>query len=194
MVRLSRMCWSLGNHEADKRAQKKWFERGRDLGRRMKEVYPDKADGYYWFGVNYGEWVDRSSIFVKIGAKKIILESMQKVLALDEKYDVGGAFIVIGRINYIAPGGSYSKAIECYERAIALGPRRTTAYLYLGELYLHEHVFDKAEKLFDKVRVMEVDRNYAIEARADRQMAERLFKKLDRKEDHFPEQETITAH
>jgi len=135
----SRVCWSLGNLVKEKREQKEWFEKGRDAGQTLKEQHPDQPDGYYWHGVNFGEWVDRSSIFAKIGAKKIILDDMNKVLEVNPNYDGGGAYIIVGRINYIAPGGSYSKAVECYEKAIAINPKRTTAYLYLGELYLHEH-------------------------------------------------------
>jgi tetratricopeptide (TPR) repeat protein len=190
----ARVCWSMGNHETDKREQKKWFKKGQDLASRLKEKYPDKADGYYWYGVNYGEFVDRSSIFAKIGAKKVIVENMDKVLVLNDKYDSGGAYIILGRINYIAPGGSYAKAIEYYEKAIELGPKRTTAYLYLGELYLHEHVFDKAETLFVKVIKMEVDPRYGIEGRDDKASARKLIKKLDRKDDRFPEQEELTGH
>lgn len=193
MTSLSQLCWALGNHETEIQTQKKWFARGRDIAEKMKKIYPDKPHGYYWYGVNYGEWVARSSIFLKIGAKKIILDHAEKALSLDEKYDLGGAYIVIGRINYISPGGSYSKAIDCYKQAIAIGPQRSTAYLYLGELYLHEHVFDQAEKLLRKVLTMKVDPRYAIEARDDRKSAERLLKKLDKKDDRFPEQNQITG-
>jgi len=193
MALSSRLCWSIGKHQKTEALQKKWFERGRDIGKRIKEMFPDKADGYYWFTVNYGEWVDRSSIFRKIGAKKVILADMEKVLALDPTYDGGGAYIIIGRINYIAPGGSYPKAIECYNKAMELGPKRTTAFLYLGELYLHEHIFDKAEALIRKVLVMEVDPRYSIEAIDDRKAAQKLLKKLDKKEDVFPPQEAVTG-
>lgn len=193
-ILLSRLCWSLGNHQQDKGDQREWFRRGRDLGEKIKEEFPGRVDGYYWFAVNYGEWVDRASIFSKIGAKKVILENMEKVLQLDETYDAGGAYIAIGRINYIAPGGSYAKAIKCFERAIELAPKRTTAYLYLGELYLHEHVFEKASKNLKHVLTMEVDLRYLIEARDDRLAAKRLLKKLQRKDVHFPEQEEITGH
>lgn len=194
LVLYSRVCWSLGNHQSEREQQSEWFERGREVGKTIKEIYPDRPEGYYWFGVNYGEWVDRASIFAKIGAKKVILENMNKVLELDPKYDAGGAYIAIGRINYIAPGGSYEKAIEYYQKAIVLGPKRTTPHLYLGELYLHEHIFDKAEKALRQVLTMEVDPRYAIEARDDRIAAAKLRKKLIRKEDNFPEQETLTGH
>ena len=191
LVLLSRVCWSLGNHEENVKKQKEWFDRGQKLANKAKMLCPDKPDGHYWHGINYGEWVDRSSIFSKIGAKRIILQDMEKVLALNPKYDGGGAYIVIGRINYLSPGGSYSKAIEYFEKSISLNPRRTTAYLYLGELYLHEHVFDKAEKALKKVLAMEIDPRFAIEARNDRKMAERLIKKLNKKESRFPEQNSI---
>jgi tetratricopeptide (TPR) repeat protein len=193
LVLYSRVCWSLGNQEAEKSSQKDWFKKGQEKAEQLKEAYPDKPDGYYWYTVNYGEWVDRSSIFSKIGAKKIIVENMQQVLSLDEKYDSGGAYIVLGRINYIAPGGSYKKAIEYYEKAMNFGPKRTTAFLYLAELYLHEHIFDKAENLLKKVISMEVESRYAIEARADKKTAERLLKKADKLDDHFPSQDDLTG-
>jgi tetratricopeptide (TPR) repeat protein len=189
----ARVCWSLGNHQTEGKEQKKWFKKGQEFANKLKEYYPDKPDGYYWYGVNYGEFVDRSSIFAKIGAKKVIVENMEKVISLNDKFDSGGAYIILGRINYIAPGGSYSKAIQYYEKAIELGPKRTTAYLYLGELYLHEHVFDKAEELLLKVIKMEIDPRYGIEGRDDKTAAQKLFKKLDRKDDRFPEQEDLTG-
>jgi tetratricopeptide (TPR) repeat protein len=192
-VLLSRLCWSLGNHQKERDDQKNWFERGRDLGEEAKEEFPDKVEGYYWFAVNYGEWVDRASIFSKIGAKKVIVENMEKVLALDESYDSGGAFIALGRINYIAPGGSYAKAVKYYERAIELEPNRTTAYLYLGELYLHEHIFEKASKNLHAVESIEVNPRYLIEARDDRIAVKKLLRKLEKKDDNFPDQETITG-
>lgn len=189
----ARVCWSMGNHEKDKGEQKKWFKKGQDLSVKLKENYPDKPDGYYWYGVNYGELVDRSSLFAKIGAKKVIVENMNRVVDLNDQYDSGGAYIILGRINYIAPGGSYAKAIEYYEKAIKLGPKRSTAYLYLGELYLHEHIFDKANQLFTKVIKMEVDPRYGIEGRDDKVDAQKLYKKLDRKDNRFPEQEELTG-
>jgi tetratricopeptide (TPR) repeat protein len=189
----SRVCWSLGNHQKEKRQQKEWFKKGQDLGQELRDLFPKEAAGYYWYAVNYGEFIDRSSIFAKIGAKKVIVGNMEKVIQLNEKYDSGGAYIILGRINFIAPGGSYSKAIEYYEKAIAMGPRRTTGYLYLAELYLHEHIFGKAEKLLQKVLTMEVDPRYAIEGKQDLEAAKRLWKKLDRKEDRFPEQEGLTG-
>lgn len=194
LILFSRVYWSLGNHEKEKGDQRDLFKKGEEMAEKARDLYSEKADGYYWYGVNYGEWVDRSSIFAKIGAKKIIMENMNKVLEYDDKYDSGGAYIVIGRINYIAPGGSYAKAIECFEKAIALGPRRTTAYLFLGELYLHEHIFEKAEKSLKNVLTMEVDKRYAIEARDDRLAAERLLKKLEKIDDKYPEQEDLTGH
>lgn len=190
MTLYSRLCWSIGSQE-EENFQKEWFGRGRDMGKKIKEKYPNKPDGYYWYTVNYGEWVDRSSIFQKIGAKKVIMTDMNKVLELDDTYDSGGAYIIIGRINYIAPGGSYEKAIECFEKAMKIGPRRTTAYLFLGELYLHEHVFDKAEELFQHVLSMDVDPRFAIEARMDRTQARKYLKKSDRKDDFFPKQPKI---
>ncbi len=193
LVLYSRVCWSLGHLVTNKREQKRWFEKGRDAGGRLKELYSHKADGFYWHGVNFGEWVDRASIFAKIGAKKVILDDMNKVLEINPKYDGGGAYIIIGRINYIAPGGSYSKAIDCYEKAIALNPKRTTAYLYLGELDLHEHIFDKAEQNLKKVLAMEVDHRYGIEAKEDKANAIKLLRKVTRKEGHFTEQEEITG-
>lgn len=193
-VNFSRICWSLGNLESDKKKQKEWFTKGRDIAETLMKDHPNQPDGYYWHGVNYGEWVDRSSIFRKIGAKKVIMDDMNKVLSLNDKYDSGGAYIVVGRINYLSPGGSYEKAIECYEKAIEIGPARTTAYLFLGELYLHEHVFEKAEKNLKKVLGMGINKRYAIEWRDDRKTAERLFKKLDKKDDRYPEQETLTGH
>ncbi len=193
LVLYSRVCWSMGNLDKDKREQKKWFEKGRDAGEKLREGHPDLPDGYYWHGVNFGEWVDRASIFAKIGAKKVILDDMNKVLEINPKYDGGGAYIIIGRINYIAPGGSYSKAIECYETAIRLNPRRTTAYLYLGELFLHEHLFDKAASNLTRVLAMEIDPRYAIEGREDKVNAKKLLLKLTRKEGNFPEQEGLTG-
>jgi tetratricopeptide (TPR) repeat protein len=189
---LSRICWSLGNHQKDKKRQKAWFDRGRKLGDRLRKLHPDRPEGYYWHSVNHGEWVDRSSLLSKLGAKKIIMGDMEKVLELNDRYDGGGAYIVIGRINYIAPGGSYTKAIECFQKAIELNPRRTTAYLFLGELYLHEHMFDEARGLFMKVITMEIDPRYGIEARDDRQAARKLLLKWTRKNEKYPEQEKIT--
>ncbi len=121
------------------------------------------------------------------------MHDMDRVLELNDKYDNGGAYIIVGRINYISPGGSYEKAIKCYEQAIEMGPRRTTAYLFLGELYLHEHLFEKAEKLLLKVLEMDADKRYAIEARNDKKDARNLLKKLDKIDDHFPEQQTLTS-
>lgn len=191
---LSRVCWSLGNHEPDRDEQREWFKKGMEPAEKIKEIFSETADGYYWYGVNYGEWVDRASIFSKIGAKGIMMENMNKVLEYNDKYDGGGAYIVIGRINFVAPGGSYAKAIECYEKAIAINPKRTTPYVYLGELYLHEHLFEKAEKMLRQAFTMEGEPRYAIEQRDDRKLAEKLLKKLDKKEENFPEAEDISGH
>jgi len=159
MVNACRICWRIGVQLESKEKAKEMFEVGFEHAERLKEKYPDKPDGYYWYAVNYGEHVKRSSIFAKIGGYDRIMNHAKKTLKIDPSYDLGGAYLIVGRINQMTPGGSDQLAEEYYLKAIQYAPCRTTGHLYLGELYFNQKKYENS------LREMEIVLNGPHEAR-----------------------------
>lgn len=176
-----RLCWQIGVQLEDEDKAKDTFTIGFKLAEKMKQRHPDKPDGWYWYAVNYGAFIERSSIFAKITGAGEIMDHAKKTLELDPRYDSGGAYLMVGRINQKIPGGSDTIAEEYFLKAIKVNPRRTTGHLYLGELYLDQKKYDDALRETQMVLNGPTEPKFAVERKLDTPHAQELFKEIEKK-------------
>ena len=180
-----RICWHLGVQLEDEDKAKETFEIGYKLAQKMKQRHPDKPDGWYWYAVNYGAYIERSSIFAKIGGVGEIMEHAKKTLSMDPRYDSGGAYLMVGRINQKMPGGNDAIAEDYFLKAIEVAPNRTTGHLYLGELYYDQKKYDQALKEIEFVLNSPSVAAFIVERKLNTppatELKEEIQKKLERR-------------
>jgi tetratricopeptide (TPR) repeat protein len=154
--RLAKFNYYLGAHSPDSSEQEKAFHDGIEAGKLAVKLQDGKADGHFWLGANYGGSA-KISILAGLSAFDDIKREMETVLKLDEGYQSGSAYMVLGRLYLEAPGligGDTQKAIEYLEKGLRFGPDNALLHAHLAEAYLEAHRNEDARKQIDAVLAM----------------------------------------
>src|SRR6266849_5958599 len=135
--RLAKFDYYLGAHSPDSNEQTKAFREGIEAGKLAAKLEPAKADGHFWLGANHGGSAEISTL-AGLGEIDDIKEEMETVIKIDEVYQSGSAYMVLGQVYLESPkllGGSTQKAIEYLEKGLKVGPDNELLRVHLAEAY-----------------------------------------------------------
>jgi tetratricopeptide (TPR) repeat protein len=177
--RLAKFNYYLGAHTPEPTERDKAFHDGVEAGKLAVKLQDGKPDGHFWLGANYGGKAQTSMLS---GLSEIddIKHEMETVLKLDEKYQSGSAYMVLGQVYLEAPGilgGDTQKAIQYLEKGLRFGPDNSLLRAHLAEAYVEAHRNDDARKQIDALLAMKPGPGY--EPEHDEAVAE--VKKLQEK-------------
>jgi hypothetical protein len=174
----ARAAWWVGDHATDRSEKMNIFLSGADFAKRALAINPESVEGHYWLACDEGSYGDTKGVMKSLSLVKPIRHEMAEVLRLNERYDDGGAWQVLGVVDYKVPGlmgGSKKRAKEELEKALAIGPNNPYNHYYLAEYY--KVMGDDAKKKveIDALRALQVspDRipdQKMLEAKADREL------------------------
>ncbi len=179
--RMSRLEYWIGDHTADGDTKKGTFLQGIDHAKKAIELGPDKAEGHFWLGVNYGVYGEAKGVLKSLSLVKPIKEEMRRVLAIDPAFDRGGADRILGRVYHEVPGiagGSEKKSLEHLLKAVEYGPRVGLNLLYLADTYISLDRVEDARKTLETILSMEPLPDLLPETAEEREQARA---KLERK-------------
>ena len=91
---------------------------------------------------------------------------METVLKIDESYQSGSAYMVLGEVYLEAPrllGGDVSKAIGYLEKGIKVGPDNEMMRAKLAAAYVEAHRNDDARKQIEALMAMKASPDYKPE-------------------------------
>ena len=163
--RLAKFNYYLGSHTPESREQDKAFREGIDAGKLAVKLQDGKPDGHFWLGANYGGTAQLSAI-AGLGEIEDIKHEMETVLKLDESYQAGSAYMVLGQVYLESPrllGGDVTKAIGYLEKGIKVGPDNELMRAKLAEAYADAHRNDEARKQIDALMAMKAAPGYEPE-------------------------------
>ena len=154
LERLARTSFILGDI-AESGQRRLYYEQGRQYAEKILQEYPEHVAGHYWLGLNLGGLADVN----RLQGRKLlpqILEELERAASINPGYDQGGAYRVLGRIYYSAPGrplsvGDMNKSLDLLQKATALAPSNSTNHLYLAETLLKLGRQDQARKELQQV-------------------------------------------
>jgi tetratricopeptide (TPR) repeat protein len=179
--KLARVCYWIGDHTGAKDLKKAILLAGVEYAKKAVEIDPNRPDGHFWLGVNYGVYGEAKGILKSLALVKPIKQAMRRVLELDPAYDRGGADRVLGRVYHEVPGfagGSEKTSLEHLLKAVEYGPRVGLNLIYLADTYISLDRIDDARKTLETVLTMEPLPDLLPETAEERQQAqERLDKK-----------------
>ena len=135
--RLAMFDYHLGTHANDADESYKAFNEGIDAAKKAVALQPDKAEGHFWLGANYGGNA-RVSTLSGLTDFDDIRQEMETVLKIDEGFHGGSAYMGLGQLYLEAPrllGGDAAKAVELLEKGKRLGPANGLLRLRLAEAY-----------------------------------------------------------
>jgi len=173
--KISRQLYFIGVHKEKKTI----FSQGVYHAERAMELEPEKADGYYWRGVNNGKFGEAKGILKSLALVKPIKRDMNKVIELDKNYEDGGADRVLGRVYFKLPGmagGSKKKSLEHLEMSKQLGPEDAMTRVYLGETRLAMKEIEKSRAELEYVLNIEDDDRWITDIKESKETARELLK------------------
>jgi tetratricopeptide (TPR) repeat protein len=161
---------------------KKWevVEPGIKSAKLAIKVNPSGVDGYFWLGVLYTKVGEIKGILKSIFLIAPIKRAMRKVLEINEAYEGGGAYTVLGRVYSRIPGilgGSEKKARNYYRKARQICPANLLNLLFLAETYHELGEKQLALKTLDTLLSMEADNRWKAEAMKHKDEARKLLRK-----------------
>ena len=85
--------------------KKKIFNKGKALGEKYIQKYPNSVQFRYWYLVNLGSWAQVYGILT--AAREGVADQMkthsEKIIALDPNYQDGGGYFMLGAVHYKSP-------------------------------------------------------------------------------------------
>src|SRR5215510_11505283 len=96
--KLSKFNYYLATHTDDSKERDDAFKAGIEAGKTAVQLQNEKPDGHFWLGANYGGAAEHSAIS-GLATVNDIRNEMQTVLRLDEGYQNGSAYMVLGLVD-----------------------------------------------------------------------------------------------
>jgi tetratricopeptide (TPR) repeat protein len=163
--RLAEYNYFLGSHSPDSGEQSKAFRDGIEAGKLAVQLQDGKAEGHFWLGANYGGSAEASTL---AGLSEVddIKREMEAVIKIDDKYQDGSAYMVLGQVYLESPrllGGDVQKAIDYLEKGLRAGPDNELMRLHLAEAYAQAHRNDDARKQIEMLLATKPSPGYETE-------------------------------
>jgi tetratricopeptide (TPR) repeat protein len=163
--RMAKYNYYLGAHTTESTEKTKAFHDGIEAGKLAVRLQSDKPDGHFWLGANYG---GNAQLSVLGGLSEVedIKSEMEAVLKIDEKYQAGSAYVVLGQLYLESPrilGGDVSKAISYLEKGIKVGPDNAIMRAKLAAAYAEAHRNEDARKQIEMLMTMKPAPDYQPE-------------------------------
>ena len=136
----SRAAWWAGTL-LDKRSERlKLFQKGKDFAQTGIRLNPNSVEAQFWLGANYSSYGHVKGALSSLFALPAIRRAMKEVVRLDGRYMGGGAYRVLGIIDYKLPGwagGNDGRAKELLLKALECDPQNPVTLFYLADYYAH---------------------------------------------------------
>ena len=163
--KLARAAFSVGDRTDNDSEQDDMFVEGIDAGKAAVQLQPNKPEGHFWLGANYGGRAAHSTLS-NLSSFQDIKGEMEAVLKLDETYQGYSAYLGLGRLYLQAPkvlGGDVKKAIEYLEKGVKLNPNNTVMRFHLAEAYEVDRRNADAKKQIEAIISATPDPKYKAE-------------------------------
>jgi cytochrome c-type biogenesis protein CcmH/NrfG len=137
--RIARAEAHLGTDPKDEKGQIAAFQAGIDAGRKAVALQPNRVEGHFWLGANYGLLAEDEGWFKGLRMLDTIRQEMESVVRLDPDYEQAAGERTLARIYYRAPffkGGDKQRSIELLKDCLKRFPHDSFALLYLADDYL----------------------------------------------------------
>ena len=176
--RLAKYNFYLASHTQGD-YQERAFREGVDAGKAAVALQPNKPDGHFWLGANYGGALQAETItgLASIGD---VRNEMDIVLKLDEGYQDGSAYMVLGLLDLKAPkivGGDQQRAVSELEKGLQFGKGNAFLRLHLAEAYQAVGRNPDAQQQLNAILSMTPDPNYLPELKEAQAQAQQMLAK-----------------
>ena len=180
--KLARAAFYVGDRTDVDTEQDAMFKEGIDAGKAAVQLQPNKPDGHFWLGANYGGSAAHSTLS-NLSSFQDIKGEMEAVLKIDEGYQGYSAYLGLGRLYLQAPkmlGGDPAKAVEYLEKGVKANPTNTLMRYELAAAYETVGRPAEAKKQIETLMSTTPDPKYMAEHKQAGQEAQKLLEKINR--------------
>ena len=180
--KLARAAFSVGDRTENESERDDMFREGVEAGKGAVQLQPNKPEGHFWLGANYGGRAENSTLS-NLSSFQDIKGEMEQVLKLDETYEGYSAYLGLGRLYLQAPkvlGGDVKKAIEYMEKGVKLNPNNTVMRFHLAEAYEVDKRNADAKKQIEAINAATPDPKYVAEHKDAVEKSKKLLEKIER--------------
>lgn len=180
--KLARAAFYVGDRTDTETERDAMFKEGTDAGKAAVQLQPNKPDGHFWLGANYGGSAAHSTLS-NLSSFQDIKGEMEAVLKIDEGYQGYSAYLGLGRLYLQAPkmlGGDPAKAVEYLEKGVKLNPTNTLMRYELALAYEATDRPGDAKKQIETLMSTTPDPKYMAEHKQAVEDAKKLMEKISR--------------
>jgi tetratricopeptide (TPR) repeat protein len=177
--KLARADYYLGSHATDQEADDA-FREGIEAGKLAIQLQPNRPEGHFWLGANYGGSAERSTL-AGLSSVEDIRREMEAVIKIDETFQNGSAYMGLGQLYLQTPkvlGGDTGKAIDYFLKAQRIGPTNSLVKLHLAEAYHVAGRDAEAKKEINQLLAMTPSPDYLPEHKETVEKGKKLLEKL----------------
>ena len=178
--RLAQFAYHIGTHGGDEKERDTAFREGIAAGQAAVQLAGDRPEGHFWLGANIGARTELQGALGGLAAVEDIRREMEAVLRIDESYQGGSAYMVLGRVDLELPkmlGGDRARAVQYLEKGLRFGEKNALLRLRLAEAYLATKRKDDARKQLNAIINMTPHPDYLPEYEEAREGARELLEK-----------------
>jgi tetratricopeptide (TPR) repeat protein len=179
--KLARAAFYVGDRTDSDSERDDLFREGTEAGKAAVQLQPDKPEGHFWLGANYGGAAAHSTI-ANLSSFQDIKREMEAVLKIEEGYQGYSAYLGLGRLYLQAPrilGGDTAKAIEYLEKGIKLNPNHGLMRFHLAEAYESSNRDAEAKKQIEALMALTPDPKYTAEHKSAIEKGKKLLEKIE---------------
>jgi tetratricopeptide (TPR) repeat protein len=176
--RLAKFNYYLATH-TEGEYRNRAFSDGINAGKTAVQLQADKPDGHFWLGANYGGALESGSFgFASLGD---VRKEMETVIKIDEGYQNGSAYMVLGLVDLKAPriaGGDPQNAVTEMDKGLQFGKTNAFLRLHLAEAYQAVGRTTEAREQLNAILSMTPDPDYLPELKEAQTQAQQLLAKI----------------
>jgi len=177
--RLAKFNYYLATHLNDNNSERA-FREGIEAGKTAVKLQPDKPEGHFWLGANYGGALQSDTIS-GLASLEDVRKEMETVLKINEGYQDGSAYMVLGLLDLKAPkivGGDPQRAVAEMEKGLRFGGTNAFLRLHLAEAYQAVGRTADARRQLNAILSLTPDPNYLPELKEAQTQARQMLDKI----------------
>ncbi len=142
------------------------LEEGINAGKKAVALLPNRVEGHFWLGANYGLTAEARNFLRAILMVDTVRREMETANRLGPDYEQAGGLRTLARVDYRAPffkGGDKRRSVERLRDCLRRYPQNSLAMLYLADSLTDLGHADEARATLENILNLCPDPDYGPE-------------------------------